>query len=164
MLITGTPQFYDGPQGVQRSAPLAQRLATSFPKDSRFDNPRAVQLRLQPFDFERLLVVGRRVRDLYPSEARARIEARADDAYLEALARGICGELGGKVGVAPRLYLKYLVDVIDKIHEHADYDPREHEELRLDPAGLTDEEAAAAGVVRSVDDIKLDVSSDGGLE
>jgi hypothetical protein len=164
VLITGTPQFYDGPQGVQRSAPLAQRLATSFPKDSRFDNPRAVQLRLQPFDFDRLLVVGRRVRDLYPSEARARIEARADDAYLEALARGICGELGGKVGVAPRLYLKYLVDVIDKIHEHADYDPREHEELRLDPAGLSDEEAAAAGVVRSVDDIQLDVSIDGGLE
>jgi hypothetical protein len=164
VVVTGTPQFFDGPQGVQRSAPLAQRLATSFPKDPRFDNPRAVQLRLSPFDFDRLVVVGRRVRDLYPSEARERIERLADDDYLEALAKGICGALGGKVGVAPRLYLKYLVDVIDKIHAHPDYDPRQHEELRLEPAGLTDEEAAAAGVVRSVDDIALDISIDGGLE
>src|SRR5690606_3111722 len=145
VLITGTPQFYDGPQGVQRSAPLAQRLATRFPKDDRFDNTRAAQLRLKPFDFERLLVVGRRVPERYPPEERARIGRRADDAYLEALARGICGELGGKVGVAPRLFVKYLVDVLDKIHEHPEYDPREHEELHLDPRGLTDEEAAAAG-------------------
>ncbi|WP_291824104.1 BREX system ATP-binding protein BrxD [Candidatus Neomicrothrix sp.] len=30
LLITGTPAFFDGPQGVQRLAPLAQRLTTDF--------------------------------------------------------------------------------------------------------------------------------------
>ena len=49
LMITGTPAFYDGPQGVQRLAPLAQRLATDF-GDPRFDNPRAVQIRLTGFD------------------------------------------------------------------------------------------------------------------
>lgn len=162
VLITGTPQFYDGAQGVQRAPALAQRLATSFPKNPKFDNPRATQLRLAPFDFERLLVVGRRVRELYPSEHHERIERVADDAYVEDLAKGICGELGGKVGIAPRIFLKYLVDVIDKIHEHPDYDPRVHEELQLDAASLSDEEAAAAGVSRGVDDIHLDVDIGGG--
>ncbi|MEZ5229949.1 MAG: BREX system ATP-binding protein BrxD [Acidimicrobiales bacterium] len=31
LVITGTPPFYDGPQGVQRLTPLAQRLHTDFP-------------------------------------------------------------------------------------------------------------------------------------
>src|SRR5690606_7678798 len=35
LVITGTPAFYDGPQGVQRLAPLAQRLATDFMPDPR---------------------------------------------------------------------------------------------------------------------------------
>jgi hypothetical protein len=48
LVITGTPAFYDGPQGVQRLAPLAQRLHVDFGTDRRFDNPRAVQIRLAP--------------------------------------------------------------------------------------------------------------------
>lgn len=39
LLITGTPAFYDGQQGVQRLPPLAQRLATDFTTDARFDSP-----------------------------------------------------------------------------------------------------------------------------
>ena len=54
LVITGTPAFYDGPQGVPRLAPLAQRLATDFSTDARFDNPRAVQLRLPGFDRDAL--------------------------------------------------------------------------------------------------------------
>ena len=50
LLITGTPAFYDGPQGVSRLTPLAQRLATDFSTDARFDSPRAVQIRLSGFD------------------------------------------------------------------------------------------------------------------
>jgi hypothetical protein len=45
LVITGTSAFFDGPQGVQRLAPLAQRLHTDFSADARFDNPRAVQVR-----------------------------------------------------------------------------------------------------------------------
>ena len=66
LVITGTPAFFDGPQGVQRLPPLAQRLATDFATDPRFDNPRAVQLRLPGFDLDRARASSaRRVRDLY---------------------------------------------------------------------------------------------------
>lgn len=47
LVITGTPPFYDGPSGISRLPPLAQRLATDFTTDARFDNPRAV---LKSFD------------------------------------------------------------------------------------------------------------------
>lgn len=58
LLTTGTPAFFDGPQGVRRLEPLAQRLHVDFQTDPRFDNPRAVQLRLSAFDHDRLLEVG----------------------------------------------------------------------------------------------------------
>ena len=69
LVITGTPAFYDGPQGVPRLPPLAQRLATDFSTDPRFDNPRAVQIRLPGFTGDALLSSARKVRDLYAAGA-----------------------------------------------------------------------------------------------
>ncbi len=80
VLITGTPAFFDGPQGIQRLEPLAQRLHVDFKTDARFDNPRAVQLRLAPFDQARLVEVGIKVRDLYAS--RTAVRARIESAVL----------------------------------------------------------------------------------
>ena len=65
LLLTGTPAFFDGQQGVQRLPPLAQRLQTDFTTDARFDNPRATQIRLTGFNPESLLELGSRVRDIY---------------------------------------------------------------------------------------------------
>ena len=119
VLITGTPQFFDGPQGVQRSVPLAQRLHTEFGPDPAKDSSKAVQIRLQPFDASRMVEVGRRIRELYPSSAPDRVQAKVDDSILAELAQGVIGKLGGKVGVAPRIYLKRLIDLIDRVDEHA---------------------------------------------
>ena len=157
LVITGTPAFYDGPQGVQRLAPLAQRLHVDFGTDRRFDNPRAVQIRLAAFDHTSLLAVGRRVRDIYadgrPNEQRLR--AVVDDSYLDALARAVTGGLGGKVGVAPRLFLKKLVsDVLDRVDLHEDFDPRKHYTLTLAETEMSATERAAASAA-SVDDIEL---------
>lgn len=160
VLITGTPLFFDGPQGVKRLPPLAQRLHTEFPADAKFDSSRAPQIRLMPFDAEKLIVVGSRVRELYPTEQRERIERAVGDDVLRALAKQVSGALGGKVGIAPRIYLKKLVHMLDQVDEHADFDPRAHADLALDPTELTDEERAAAGVARSVDDIALDLGED----
>src|SRR5258706_5366843 len=127
LLVTGTPPFFDGPQGIQRLPPLAQRLHVEFGPEDRFDNPRAVQIRLRNFDIQGLVEVGRRVRDLVAegSPTEDRIRRLADDAYLEALARAMVGALGGKVGLAPRLYLKKLVgDVLDRIEQFPEFDPR----------------------------------------
>ena len=65
LIITGTPAFFDGMQGVQRLPPLAQRLATDFSADDRFDNPRATQIRLPGFSQDSLVELGIKVRDLY---------------------------------------------------------------------------------------------------
>jgi hypothetical protein len=157
LVITGTPAFFDGAQGVQRLAPLAQRLHVDFGTDRRFDNPRAVQIRLAPFDQGSLVAVGKRVRDIYaetqPNESRLR--TLVNDAYIETLARAVAGGLGGKVGVAPRLFLKKLVaDVLDRVDLHEGFDPRQHYKLTLAENEMTANERAAAGAV-GVDDIEL---------
>ena len=152
LVITGTPTFFDGRQGVQRLPPLAQRLATDFTTDPRFDNPRAVQVRLSGFTLDSLVSLGVTIRDLYTEGAEApdRITALADDSYLSDLALAVGGALGGKVGVAPRLFLKKLVgDVLDRIDQFEDFDPRRHYRLTVSSAELTDVERnlAAAGDV-----------------
>ena len=158
LVVTGTPAFYDGPQGIRRLEPLAQRLHVDFSAAARFDNPRAVQLRLPGFDHGRLVEVGRKIRDLYARDAAARdrILVLADDAYVADLAGAVAGDLGGKVGVAPRLFLKKLVgDVLDRIDQHPDFDPRRHYRLTVADGELTRIERAARGAA-TVDDVELD--------
>ena len=157
LVITGTPAFFDGAQGIQRLAPLAQRLHVDFGTDRKFDNPRAVQIRLAPFDQGSLVAVGKRVRDIYaatqPNEARLR--RVVDDTYIEVLATAVAGGLGGKVGVAPRLFLKKLVaDVLDRVDLHESFDPSQHYKLTLAETEMTANERAAASAT-SVDDIEL---------
>jgi hypothetical protein len=163
LVITGTPAFYDGQQGVQRLAPLAQRLATDFTTDPRFDNPRAVQIRLPGFTQESLVGLGITIRDLYAAGAQSpeRIVATVDDAYIADLAKAVGGALGGKVEVAPRLFLKKLVgDVLDRVDQFADFDPRQHYRLTVESRELTDVErnlAAARTASASADDIELEL-------
>jgi hypothetical protein len=169
VLITGTPQFFDGPQGVKRSAPLSQRLHTEFGADPRFDSSRAPQLRLMPFDLEKMVTVGKTVRGLYPSEAPERVLAAVDDEVVSALAQGVAGQLGGKVGIAPRIFLKRLVGLLDQVEEHVDFDPRKHFQLVVNTTEMSPEERAAAGRSAGLDDIELpglsgSGSGPGGLE
>ncbi|MFG2087191.1 BREX system ATP-binding protein BrxD [Spirillospora sp. NPDC048824] len=155
LVITGTPMFFDGRQGVQRLPPLAQRLATDFTTDPRFDNPRAVQVRLPGFTLESLTGLGITIRDLYATGADApeRIKVLADDAYIADLARAVGGAVGGKVGVAPRLFLKKLVgDVLDRIDQFPDFDPRVHYKLTVSGTELTEVERNL-----TADDIDLEV-------
>jgi len=157
LLITGTGAFYEGPQGAQRLEPLAQRLHVDFTTDARFDNPRAVQVRLSAFDFDRLCDVGRKVRDVYAMHANApdRLAAKAGDAFIDELARAVAGRLGGKVGVAPRIFLKKLVaDILDRIDQFPDFDPHLHYKLTIQDTELTPTERHAASAT-SVDDIVL---------
>ena len=159
LMINGTPAFYDGPQGVQRLAPLAQRLHVDFSTEARFDNPRAVQIRLPNFDLGLLSQVGCKVRDIFADGAvdAGRVRSLVDDNYVHDLAVAVAGKLGGKVGVAPRIFLKKLVaDVLDRVDQFADFDPRQHYALTLVPNELTRSEAAASGL-SSIDDIELEV-------
>lgn len=158
VLITGTAAFFEGPQGVQRLPPLAQRLHVDFSGESRFDNPRAVQVRLPGFDQDLLVQVGSRVRDLFASGSanEARIRQKADDACVRRLAAAVTGQLGGKVGVAPRVFLRKLVgEVLDRVDQFADFDPAMHYQLTLNDGELTATERAARGA-SDPDDIRLE--------
>jgi hypothetical protein len=164
LVITGTPAFYDGPSGVPRLPPLAQRLATDFSTDPRFDNPRAVQLRLPGFSRDALLTLGAKVRDLYADGADEpdRVRKTVDDGYLGELADAVTGSLGGKVGVAPRVFLKKLVaDVLDRVDQFPDFDPRRHYRLTLAAGELSETERSAAAAslppAARADDIDLDL-------
>lgn len=155
LLITGTPAFFEGRQGIPLLPPLADRLHTEFAKDPRFDNPRAPQLRLTGFDHARLVELGGRVRDLYIGGLTDpdRVRTVASDDFVAQFAAAVAGQLGGKVGIAPRLFLRKLVDVLDKIEQFPDFDPYTDYEVSIAPAELSDAERAAL----TADDIPLDL-------
>jgi hypothetical protein len=159
LVITGTAAFFDSPQGIRRLAPLAQRLHTDFATDPRFDNPRAPQIRLRGFDIDSLTEVGRIVRDLYAegSSDADRLRGSVNNEYVALLARAVTGELGAQVGIAPRVYLKKLVaDVLDRVDQFPDFDPRTHYQLTVVDGELTEVERNARRA-ESVDEIELDV-------
>lgn len=159
VLITGTTAFYDGPQGISRLEPLAQRLHVDFQKDARFDNPRAIQIRLPAFDLERLCTVGCKVRDIYVQycDSAERITRLCDDEYIRQLATAVVGKLGGKIGVAPRIFLKKLVaEVLDIIDLHPDFDPKINYDLTITDRELNPIEREAMGA-SDIDQIELEL-------
>ena len=110
---------------------------------------------------ERMLAVGKKVRALYPADHPERIQAKATDEVLLAVARKVAGQLGQKTGLAPRLFLKKLVDrLLDRVDQFEDFDPEEHLDLTISVAEMTPEEAAAAGIAKTPDDIALDLRSE----
>jgi hypothetical protein len=163
LVITGTPAFFDGPQGIQRLAPLAQRLHVDFLPAPVFDNPRAVQVRLPGFTHESLLELGAKVRELYMAGCAnpQRVASAADDGYVEALAKSLEGQFGGRSGVAPRIFVKKLVDLLDRVDQHPGFDPRRDYVVQISAQELADEERAAMphppplAPARSVDEIDL---------
>ncbi|NHD18837.1 MULTISPECIES: BREX system ATP-binding protein BrxD [unclassified Actinopolyspora] len=164
LLVTGTPAFYEGRQGVQLLPPLAQRLSTDFSGKPEFDNPRAPQIRLHGFTHERLVELGGNVRDLFSEGLSTadgtaqRVAEKVDDAYLRDFATAIAGQLGGKVGVAPRVFLRKLVDVLDKVEQHPNFDPRHDHEVSVSDTELTTaEQAARATGAETADDVELDL-------
>jgi hypothetical protein len=143
LVVTGTRDFFEGYKGLKSLTPLYQRVNVPFGDDPRFDNLRAAQVRLSPFDAERLFEVGRRVRDLYPTIHPDRVLERVSDAFLQGLVGQVTAGFGGKVTVAPRVFLRELVDVIDRVEQHDTYDPAAHYKLTLDGETLTADEVDA---------------------
>ncbi len=143
LVVTGTPEFYDGYKGIKDLSPLAARVETRFGDDPRFDNLRAPQVRLQPFDAQRLAEVGRKVRDLFPAEHPDRLRERVDDAFIDALVQQATSAFGGQVSIVPRLFLRDLVDVMDRVDLYPDYDPEQDYDFTVDESALTPEELEA---------------------
>lgn len=160
LLITGTTAFFEGNQGVKRLQPLYDRLRVDFSGDPRWDNPRDVQIRLQSFDHAKLVAVGCRVRDIVvgglPEDNASRVGTTVDDAYISDLADAVAGELGGRVGVAPRTFLRNVMDVLDRVELFPDFDPRENYTVKVsaEEAGQAASTSAKAALT-DPDDIEL---------
>lgn len=143
VILTGTPEFFTGARGIRALPPLHQRVQADFGDEVKFDNLRAPQVRLPPFDEERLLSVGRKVRTLYPAGNPERLERRIDAAFLRDFVKQVTSAFGGQVALAPRMFLRELVDVMDRVDQHEDFDPRKNFKLVLAADELTAEERAA---------------------
>ena len=143
LIVTGTRDFFEGYKGLKNEPALHQRVGVKFDDDPRFDNRRAAQVRLLPFDGDRLFAVGQRIRDLYPSEQPSRIQAKVGDAFLRSLVEQVTTGFGGKVAVAPRLFLRELTDILDRVDQHQDFDPAVHYKLTVKEDELRPEELAA---------------------
>lgn len=85
------------------------------------------------------------------------MKGRVTDAVLTGLANEVAGKLGGKVGVAPRLFLRKLVaTILDRVDLFPDFDPAKDLDIRIEAGELTiEEQAAAAG--KKPDDIEIDL-------
>ena len=88
---------------------------------------------------------------------RSGLSLLCDDNYVSELANAVAGKLGGKVGVSPRIFLKKLVsDVLDRIDQFEDFDPRQHYALTISEAELLPVERQAMGA-SNVDEIELEL-------
>lgn len=120
LLFTGTPDFFDSPQGVPSLPPLHDRIKVSF-QDDLPDNLRQPQIRLRAFDQARLEAVAKKVRQVYP--AAMPLEQVVTDDVIIALSDAMTAGFGGRIEVIPRLFLRAWVDLLDRADQHPGFQP-----------------------------------------
>lgn len=135
-LFTGTPEFFDTRHGVAGLAPLHDRIR--FLKQGRFASLRQAQLELVPFDADRLRAVALKLRELFPSSDRSRIDSRVSPEFVDRLVVEVTAGFKGDVGVVPRQFLREFITQMDLVEEHDDYAPMN--EYGFTPAALSAEE------------------------
>jgi len=120
-VFTGTPEFFDTRHGVAGLIPLHDRIR--FLKQGRFASLRQAQLELVPFDAERLRSVAFRLRELFPTADRGRLDQKISATFIDRLVTEVTAGFKGDVGVVPRQFLREFVTQLDLVEEHPDYDP-----------------------------------------
>lgn len=126
-LFTGTPEFFDTPRGVAGLPPLHDRI--QFQRSGGFSSLRQPQLELKPFDAARLRQVALKIRELYPARDRAGMDRKVTPELVDRLVDRVTAGFRGDVGVVPRQFLRQLVNMLDLVDEHPDYDPSVAEDL-----------------------------------
>jgi P-loop Domain of unknown function (DUF2791) len=150
-IFTGTPEFFDSRRGVAGLAPLHDRIR--FLKQGRFASLRQAQLELLPFDADRLRAVASRLRELYPSQQRTRLDACINGAFVDRLIAELTKGFRGDVGIVPRQFLREFITQVDLVDEHEDYDPMSAYGFK--PADLKpEEEHALTGAPLFLDDVQ----------
>lgn len=136
-VFTGTPEFFDTRRGVAGLQPLDDRIR--FQNRGGFVNPRQPQLELRPFDAERLREVALKLREIYPSKDRLRLERKVTPELVELLVTRVTDGFNGDVGVIPRQFLRQFVDVLDLVEQDDGYDPMTVEGFALKDVNETEQ-------------------------
>jgi hypothetical protein len=139
-LFTGTPEFYDSRRGVKGLEPLDARIG--FQERGGFANIRQPQLRLVPFDRDRLVAVAHRLRELFPTKKRAELEEKVSSAFVSRLVDQVTAGFKGDVGIVPRQFLREFVDVLDLVEQDPAFDPDTVYDFRIAEDRLTPAEKA----------------------
>lgn len=137
-VFTGTPDFYDNRHGVAGLAPLHDRIRFI---PGKFTSVRQAQLELLPFKEERLRSVALRLRELFPTADRSRLERKVSAEFIDQLVAAVTTGFKGDVGVVPRQFLREFVTQLDLVEEHDEYDPMA--EYGFEAKELNDEEKHA---------------------
>ena len=122
LILTGTPDFFEGPKGVPALQPLYERIRVTG-HDAEPTNMRQPQIELPTLDRERLFQVAQRIRSIYPSAHPELLETKVPDAFISALVDSMTAGFGGRVEVVPRIFLREFVHILDLVDQHDDYDP-----------------------------------------
>jgi hypothetical protein len=123
LVVTGTRDFFEGYKGLKAWRRSTSACRSTSATTRRFDNLRAPQVRLLPFTDERLLTVGRASRPVPVAKNPEPGRHRVDDPSCGRSSTQVTTGFGGKVALAPRLFLRELIDVLDRVDLHQDYDP-----------------------------------------
>jgi len=138
-VFTGTPDFFDTRQGVAGLAPLHDRIR--FMRQGNFASLRQAQLELTPFNDERLRAVALRLRELFPTDDRTRLESCVSTEFIHRLVDEVTKGFKGDVGVVPRQFLRAFVNELDLVEDNDDYIPME--QYGFTPQELSPEEEQA---------------------
>jgi hypothetical protein len=147
-VFTGTPDFFDTRQGVAGLAPLHDRIR--FMRQGDFASLRQAQLELTPFNDERLRGVALRLRELFPTDDRTRLESCVSTEFIHRLVDEVTKGFKGDVGVVPRQFLREFVMQLDLVDENDDYIPME--QYGFAPQELSPEEEQAITGPGAADD------------
>lgn len=137
-IFTGTPTFFDDRQGVKGVEALYDRI--KYEEFNGVPSLRQPQLKLEPFNRERLLKVALKLRSLHPDLPEDEAERRMPRDLVEQLVDKVTEGFRGDVGVVPRQFLRTFVNVLDVLADDPDRDARDL--LGFEPAALTPEEQA----------------------
>jgi len=137
-VLTGTPDFFDSRRGVAGLPPLHDRVR--FMERGGFASMRQPQLRLRPFDKQRLFKVAHKLHKLYPAAERERVDERVTEGFIERLVDEVSHGFGQDVGVVPRQFLREFINVLDMVDEEEEFVPAQVYEFELDESSLRDEE------------------------
>jgi hypothetical protein len=122
-LFTGTPAFFEGPRGIRSLPALADRIGVI--EGGNYRNPRQPQIILSRFDSRKLEKVAQKVIEIYAAAYSEVDRSRVSHRFIRAMIERLTGKFGGRIDVIPRIFLKELVDVLDKCELYDDYNPWE---------------------------------------